>query len=460
MIALVLPLLVSTFTIQHATTPRGVFGAYQLGEEELVEEARNAGISSIVRQYRWERIEPIQDVFRFNEIDRWVDEVLAPNGIFGMVIIRTGQCWATDTTYDEELGVPLHELASAPPLDYGDYYDFVYTLIDHLEGRVDHFVIENDPVTKFSWYGTAEEYKELTRIAYQAAKDANPSCIVIGNKLPAMAFSHLIARDLVEEGRGEEAIEFWNGYNERRAESFQVDSLDELMSWLDSSWSLWLDGFTRTIMQADQARNLDAIGFNYYLHYDYIDEVNAWIRKEMDENGFALPLLDLEHGVKDERGIVPDTTAAAELVKGYVITQSLGLPSLCWYPFTIDSSGHNFEYLKPMWDYQSQTPLPPYFAMQALSSHITPFHVYDSDVISNYRRFAYRNTIAKRLEVDIVWSDSLSRTLLIPFRRSATRAVITHFMGSSTETVSSTNDTLTIDVDESPKFIKWLFEED
>ncbi len=438
---------------------RGSYGAYQLGDDTLANEFRNAGLSFLARQYRWIELEPEQDEFTFNLIDTFYDDILRENDLYVVIILRTGQCWATDNQYDPGLGSPLDERASTPPLDYDDYYDFVYSVVEHFRGRINRFIIENDPLTKFSWYGTPQEYNFLVRTAYQAAKAANPDCVIIANKFPAMSFSHLIARDLVEQERFQEAIAFWNGFNARRVEDFQVETIDELLNWLGSDFSLWVDHFADVIMTSQQAAYMDALGFNYYLHYDYIDEVVGWLEKKMDDGGFSLPILDLEHGVKDEREELSDYTAAVELVKGYMIVHALDIPTVSWYPFTIDSVMHNVEYLKPLWDFENQEFLPPYISMQILSRHIGPFHTIGDVFIGNYRRYPFLDERSGRVDVDVVWSDTWEGDLEILFRRPATEAIVTTFIGNSVETIPNINDTLVVEVNGAPRFIRWIFED-
>jgi len=434
----------------------GMFGVYQLGNEPyLIERATQAGISSVVRQYRWEQIEPEQNLFRFKVIDDWYNEVLEPNGLAGMIILRTGQCWATDNAYDSTLGEPLHELASAPPLDYDDYYNMVYHLVDHLKGRINVFVIENDPVTKYSWYGTPEEFIQLTAVAREAARAANHRCTLIGNKLPAMGFGYLITRDLVEEGLIDEAVEFWNGYYSRRDESFQVSSPGQLMNWLDSDFGLWVVNFANTIMMRDQAENLDAMGFNYYLHYDYIEQVVGWMYDRMEENGYYRPLLDLEHGVKDEREILSDMTAAEELIKGYTIIQSLGIRQVSWYPFAIDSLSHNYEYLKPMYLLETGELLPPYYAMRTFAEHFDFYNYCSGRYGDDYSRYSFENIEKGHVDLDIVWADSLEITVAIPYPPGTNLALITSHTGELLDSIPNITDTLMISVDKSPRLIKW-----
>jgi hypothetical protein len=435
----------------------GRYGAYQLGDIALANEVSNAGISYLILPYRWEQIEFEQDVFLLDEFDELYDEVLSPNNLTAAILIRTGQCWATDNTVYPDLG-PLNELASTPPLDYDDYYDMVYALVDHMKGKIDQFIIENDPLTKVSWYGTPDDYKLLVNTAHDAAKAANPDCVIIANKFPAMAFGHLIARDLLRAGKYQAAVTFWNGYYSRRAPAFQVANLGELLDWLELDFSVWMDSFAEAIMQPDQAENLDVIGFNFYLHYEYIDEIVGWLKMKMAKNGFSRPLWDLEHGVKDERMEVSDYEAAGELVKGYVITHSLGINQISWYPFTIDSAGHNFEYLKPMYDFANEEFLPTYLAMQILSSQFAPTHRIESVFETAYDRYAFKDLRTGNVDLDVIWSDADEGPLSLLFRRPATQAVVTNLFGSEVETIPNVNDTLTIQVDRAPRYIRWLFE--
>ncbi len=458
LLVLFVPVSLASVTLNYRSTlPPERFGTYQLGDDTLANEVRNAGLSYVVRQYRWEQIETEQDVFNFNNVDTWYDSVLEPNGLGAIITLRTGQSWATDNSYNPDVGIPLPEFASAPPLSYVDYYDYIYQTVDHLEGRIDHFIIENDPLTKLQWYGTPDQFKLLTGVAYRAAKDANPDCVVLGNKFPAVAFGHLITRDLLRQGKYGEALDFWNGYNERR-EGFQVSDLGELLEQLDTDFSWWLDDFTTAIMTAGQAGNLDAIAYNYYVQYEYIDEVIDWLNGKMAAGGFSLPLWDLEHGIKDEHGEVTEVQTAGELVKGYAITMSHGIPYIAWYPFTIDSTGHNFENLKPMYDFANGEFLAPYFAMQVFSRHITPSHLPHSAVELDYSRYTFKNVFSGRKDTEIVWSDAFNGTLDIPFRPGAGAAVVTHFLGGQAETIPNADDTLVVDINTSPRFIRWLFD--
>lgn len=433
----------------------GRFGAYLLGDEGLADEAADAGLNFYVRQYRWEQIEPEQDLFRFGPIDSWYDSILEPQNLSGVIILRTGQSWATDNTFDPDLGVEVNELASCPPLDLADYYDFVFSTVEHFRGKIEHFVIENDPVTKQVWYGTAQEYIDLCSVAYQAAKDANPNCVVIGNKFPAMAFGYIITKELFDQGLYQDAMDFWNGYYERRDERFQVHSLSELQNWLESDFGLWVVDFSISIMTQEQSLNMDALALNYYLHYDYIDEVMAWLSDRMEENDFHRPILDLEHGVKDERQVVSDLTASQELVKGLTIMQSLGVRVMAWYPFSLDSTSHNYEFLKPLYDFQNSDYFPAYYAMQTLTECMSPYHFIDQAQASPYALYTFMNIETERVDFAVAWSDEPGMEASLPFPDFADYVVVQDHLGNIVRTQFNKGENLDVSVGVEPVFIRW-----
>lgn len=443
---------------KHHDVIKGRYGGFPIGAADLADDMSAAGISNAIRVYRWDQVEISQDIFDFSLVDYEYYDVMKPNGIEEIMMIRTGQGWATDTSFDSTLGIPIPEESSAPPLNYNEYYDFIFALVDHFKGDVDRFIIENDPLTLYCWYGTASEYKQLVATANQAAKDANPSCTIMANKFPAMSFAYLIAYDLYEGGMYQQAVNFWNGYFSRRDERFQVEDLSELLLYLNSNFGVWLRNFVDETMMPDQAENVDIIVFNYYLHYNYIDEVVAWLNYKMQENGYRKTLLDLEHGVKDERNVVSDSLAAEELVKGYAIVHSLDIPQVGWYPFALDTLTHNYYILQLMYDLTYERFLPPYYAMRTFSDHIGPAHFFCEKQISYYSRYSYKDKLRHSIDRDIVWSDEAETTIVIPFSDAFQSLIVTDYIGSHSDTIPRNGDSVAVEVGRKPKFLKWISE--
>jgi len=75
----------------------------------------------------------------------------------------------------------------APPVDFNDYADFVYNVVDRYNGRVKYFQIWNEPNIYPEWGEQPvdpEQFTKLLCLAYSAAKSANPNSIVVA---PALA---------------------------------------------------------------------------------------------------------------------------------------------------------------------------------------------------------------------------------------------------------------------------------
>jgi len=70
----------------------------------------------------------------------------------------------------------------APPDDFNDFGDFVYTVVSRYRGRIRYYQIWNEPNIYPEWGEqpvNPEEYTELLKIAYTRAKQADPDVVII-----------------------------------------------------------------------------------------------------------------------------------------------------------------------------------------------------------------------------------------------------------------------------------------
>ncbi len=77
--------------------------------------------------------------------------------------------------------------STGPPDDYADYSAFVSTVVERYRGKVRFFQLWNEPNLKNEWnwdYPSPEDFTELLRMGYTAAKRANPDAVVL---FPALA---------------------------------------------------------------------------------------------------------------------------------------------------------------------------------------------------------------------------------------------------------------------------------
>jgi len=70
----------------------------------------------------------------------------------------------------------------APPDDFADFGNFVYTIVSRYKGRVKYYQIWNEPNIYPEWGEQpvdAEGYVRLLQIAYRRAKEAHPECVIL-----------------------------------------------------------------------------------------------------------------------------------------------------------------------------------------------------------------------------------------------------------------------------------------
>jgi hypothetical protein len=177
------------FSFGHTQIPVKAAGPdYRFG----VVEAHDAPWAAADLGAGWTRV-----TFSWNEIqpdgpEQWAlpitDEQLAlelsqGRQVVGLVVATPG--WATDL--DRGVGVPRG--LSLGHNDPGNLWaTFVRSLVTQYAGRIDHWIIWNEPDIWFgpdqSWGGSVEDFAQLLRVSYGAVKETNPNGVV---HLPAVS---------------------------------------------------------------------------------------------------------------------------------------------------------------------------------------------------------------------------------------------------------------------------------
>ncbi|MFO7742228.1 MAG: glycosyl hydrolase [Anaerolineae bacterium] len=130
--------------------------------------------------FRWNEIQPhgphewnvvpISDQTLSNELSRG-------RQVVGLLVTTPG--WATDV--DVGPGVPR---GLDLPTDHPDnlWADFVRTVVGHYAGRIDHWIIWNEPdipgTQHMSWGGSVDDFVRLLQVAYTVAKETNPEAVI------------------------------------------------------------------------------------------------------------------------------------------------------------------------------------------------------------------------------------------------------------------------------------------
>lgn len=203
-----------------------------------------------------------------------VDEVVATTAALGhqlMLKIRTGSCWATGGDADSVLDAAEQttKRPSALPADLDAYAAFVRDVVNRYSVRgVREYAIENEIDTVNQWRGQVGDYAQLVPVAARAIREADGSARVLDAGLSSSVYGVLLARDLLDRGRGEEAVRVYNDYYERRVAGGmsrfpRVDSPRGLVSLLQDGKA------SRVLAAADVTAQLFDEGYfdAYQLHF-------------------------------------------------------------------------------------------------------------------------------------------------------------------------------------------------
>jgi hypothetical protein len=171
-----------------------VFGMnHAFGQGFLLPLAHMAGLS-VWRDWsaQWNVVQPAPDGFDFSVPDAQIDRVLEAGGRVLVLLPFPSAEWAT--TPDEEMmreaaGAQtwrLHRLPTAfKPRELGLWAGYVRATVEHYRGRVRSYEILNEPL--YTTYALPQrfgydlpDYLDLLRVAYRAAKEADPECTVLG----------------------------------------------------------------------------------------------------------------------------------------------------------------------------------------------------------------------------------------------------------------------------------------
>jgi len=141
---------------------------------------RELGAPWIVEFFPWAHVERAPGEFDWAHSDR-VISLAANQGL--TVIARLGlvPAWARPDPRERETTFNFIDADR-----YFQFGEFVYRFVDRYRGRVRHVIIWNEPNLSFEWGlrpVSAREYVDLLRVAYQAAKEADPGVVVLAGAL-------------------------------------------------------------------------------------------------------------------------------------------------------------------------------------------------------------------------------------------------------------------------------------
>jgi hypothetical protein len=155
---------------QPVISPR--FGVHTLNPgDALLVQARDSGADTVVQVFAWREIEPTRDQFHWEVTDQFV----AGAEYYGLeVVVRLDHHPAWASKADLSL--------NAPPDDLEDYRRFVERVAERYQGRVNAYIIWNEPNLTIEWGGQPPDpmaFTEVLKTGYEAVKGVDPHALVI-----------------------------------------------------------------------------------------------------------------------------------------------------------------------------------------------------------------------------------------------------------------------------------------
>jgi hypothetical protein len=155
------------------------FGNHLSLSESTAELASKLGV-------KWVRLHDMEDFSNWFQTEpekglfQWFDEkvgIAEKYGINILAVIEKPPYWASSKQAAKN--EPLYNFMNHPPRDYKGFGEYVYRMVNHYKGRIKYWEVWNEPYIEGFWNGTKVEFVGLMKTAYEAAKRADPSCIVV-----------------------------------------------------------------------------------------------------------------------------------------------------------------------------------------------------------------------------------------------------------------------------------------
>lgn len=441
------------------SNPFGLTGLYGEKDYELT---KQMGVGWIRPQIGWKFIEPQNDQFNWDKLDEIYNEYHQKYGFNIMISLRTGQLeWATkydpdlcQYKKDKEKGCP-DPYASLLPKDlqstwsnqYGyskSYYDFVFKTVEHFKGRVDYYVIENEVNTLTFWHGTPEEYLQLRATAYKAAHDASSSVVIIDNGIASGVWGYAIARDKYCSGDSQGALEFFKMFFQRQMSPDEIDK-QIAQNAIDCQNPSRAYQFLKATFKEP---TFDIASYHFYEPWQAQSEVIAWVKNEMNNNGYQKPIFCTEGGYFDklhsQSDIETQKLVSQDIIKLHAIAFGEGVKKWVWLPLDESNPSEESKQYKGLYN-ATYTELPAGTAYKTMLKKILGFSSVEKLNLGS-GIYAYKFVVDEK-PVYILWSDS-PKTMDFSFEITG-NVKVTRTDGG-TETRQSSD----LEITESPVFIE------
>ena len=136
--------------------------------------------------FAWYTVEPQKGQFNWSTTDEFVKRT-KKDGMQCLAVLGKWPHWAAqEPTDDEKANMQKYHdsFTSWKHKDINDWRDYVYQTVSRYKDDVKYWEIINEvnfkaPYNAAAFTGTNEEYAQLLKTAYEAAKEADPDCVIL-----------------------------------------------------------------------------------------------------------------------------------------------------------------------------------------------------------------------------------------------------------------------------------------
>jgi hypothetical protein len=89
--------------------------------------------------------------------------------------------------------------SNSPPINYQDWYDYVYAAVSRYKGSIKYWEMWNEPDLNHFWGGTQAQFIELFKVGVDAAHAADPDCMVLGPEIAGVGRRDLWMKEFLQQ---------------------------------------------------------------------------------------------------------------------------------------------------------------------------------------------------------------------------------------------------------------------
>jgi len=346
------------------------------------------------------------------------------DGVTVVLVLKTGADWSkvkeSNFSYQIE-----NWRAEAPPRDMNEWYDFVYSTVKQLKGKIKYYGVMDEVYWTFS--GTIEEYLELLKTASKAIHSADTGARVIPSFTAPALFIVWEMKDLLKDGRIQEAIELHNCF----FEGFERPLTEEkdLKTYLNNERSKraiqLLDA-----LYSDYSQYVDVYEFHSYNPYEKTLHVLNYIKSKMTKRGINKPIIAEIGTLSVPKVSVDERTRQEDVVRNFAVTLGNGVTMASWFALA-DAENRSCGLVATNPD-KTFTPKPAYYTFKLLT---TKLQGYKSTKVLNLGQNVFAFKFTKDTgPVYILWSE---KNKIVGLPNGAKTVKITDISGNVTDGLSS-----------------------